>query len=63
MSRDTFNCPYCWGDVPVQASVCGHCTRDLVLFKPLALRLQDLTNEVAELKASVHEHTQTLAQL
>ena len=63
MSRDTFNCPYCWGDVPVQASVCGHCTRDLVMFKPLALRLHDLTNEVAELKASVHEHTQTLAQL
>ena len=36
MSHTSFNCPYCWRDVPVQASVCGHCTRDLVLFKPLA---------------------------
>jgi predicted amidophosphoribosyltransferase len=50
MSHTTFNCPYCWSDVPVQASICGHCTRDLVMFKPLALKLQTLADEVAQLK-------------
>lgn len=63
MSRTTFNCPYCCSDIPLQASVCGHCTRDLVLFKPLALRLQDLSDEVQELKVLVQQKSQAWAQL
>ena len=62
MSLATFNCPYCWGDVPVQASVCSHCTRDLVLFKPLALRLQTLAEEVAQLRGVVQQQALTLNQ-
>lgn len=63
MSHTSFNCPYCWRDVPVQASVCGHCTRDLVLFKPLALQLQTLNQEVVQLKALVQQQAQTLTQI
>ena len=58
MSRSTFSCPYCCSDIPLQASVCSHCTRDLVLFKPLALRLQDLSDEVQELKALVQQQSE-----
>ena len=63
MSRSTFSCPYCCSDIPLQASVCSHCTRDLVLFKPLALRLQDLSDEVQALKALVQQQSQAWAQL
>jgi hypothetical protein len=63
VSHTTFNCPYCWSDVPVQASVCSHCTRDLVLFKPLALQLQSLADEVTQLKATAQQQAQTLTQL
>ncbi len=63
MSLTHFNCPYCWGDVPVQASVCSHCTRDLLLFKPLALQLQTLADEVAQLKSLVEQQAQTLSQV
>lgn len=63
MSHTTFNCPYCWSDVPVQASVCSHCTRDLTLFKPLALQLQTLTDELTQLKALVQHQAETLTQL
>jgi hypothetical protein len=62
VNRATFNCPYCWGDVPVQASVCSHCTRDLVLFKPLALGLQTLADEVEQLKVVVQQQALTLSQ-
>jgi hypothetical protein len=50
-------------DVPAQATVCGHCTRDLVLFKPLALRLQALNHEVEDLKSAVAQQTQALTDL
>ena len=63
MSHASFNCPYCWSDVPAQASVCSHCTRDLVLFKPLALRLQALADEVAELKTLAEQQARSLTQL
>lgn len=49
--------------MPVQASVCSHCTRDLVLFKPLALQLQTLKDEVAQLKTLVQQQAQTLTQM
>ena len=63
MSRSTFSCPYCCSDIPLQASVCSHCTRDLVLFKPLALRLQDLADEVQSLKAQMQQPSQAWSQL
>lgn len=63
MSHITFNCPYCWSSVPVQASVCSHCTRDLTLFKPLALQLQTLSDELTQLKALVQHQAETLTQL
>ena len=63
MSALTFNCPYCWLDVPAQATVCGHCTRDLVLFKPLALQLQAVNQEVEQLKSALALQAQALAQM
>lgn len=43
--------------------MCSHCTRDLVLFKPLALRLQALSHEVDQLKVLITQQTQTISQL
>lgn len=63
MSRTTFSCPFCCSDVPLQASVCGHCTRDLVLFKPLALQMHELSDQLEQLKAVVQEQQITLAEL
>jgi hypothetical protein len=63
VSRTTFSCPFCCSDVPLQASVCAHCTRDLVLFKPLALQLQTLTDEVQQLQTVVLEQQTALAEL
>ena len=42
--------------------MCSHCTRDLVLFKPLALRLQTLAEEVAQLRGVVQQQALTLNQ-
>ena len=63
MSAQTFNCPYCWQDVPTQATVCGHCTRDLVLFKPLAQQLQVVSQEIERLKSTLAQQAQALAQI
>jgi hypothetical protein len=63
VSHTNFKCPYCWSDVPIQASVCSHCTRDLLLFKPLALQLQTLTDEVTQLKSLLEQQAQTLSQV
>ena len=63
MSRTTFSCPFCCSDVPLQASVCSHCTRDLVLFKPLAMQLGDLSDQVEQLKSVVQEQQVALAEL
>lgn len=50
MSADTYRCPYCCSDIPTQASVCRHCGRDLVLFRPLALQLQALEDSLAQIR-------------
>jgi hypothetical protein len=63
MSHTSFNCPYCWSAVPVQASICGHCTSDLVMFKPLALKLQTLADEVAQLKILAQQQAESLTQM
>lgn len=43
--------------------MCSHCTRDLVLFKPLALQLQELSDQVEQLKGVVQEQQSALAEL
>ena len=43
--------------------MCSHCTRDLALFKPLALQLHDLTDQVEQLKNVVQEQQAALAEL
>lgn len=43
--------------------MCAHCTRDLALFKPLALQVQDLVEEVHQLKAVVQEQQNALLEL
>lgn len=63
MTRTTFSCPFCCSDVPLQASVCSHCTRDLALFKPLALQMHELSDQVEQLKAVVQEQQTALAEL
>ncbi|MBD8051732.1 hypothetical protein [Limnohabitans radicicola] len=63
MTRATFSCPFCCSDVPLQASVCSHCTRDLALFKPLALQMHELSDQVEQLKAVVQEQQTALAEL
>lgn len=63
MSTTHFNCPYCWSEVPLQASVCSHCQRDLLLFKPLAVQLQGLSDEVQQLKTSLALQAQALTSL
>lgn len=50
MAQETYLCPYCCSDVTVQATVCAHCGRELVLIRAMALQLKALTLEVEELK-------------
>lgn len=63
MNHTSFSCPFCCSEVPVQASVCSHCTRDLVLFKPLALQVQALSDELSQLKTVVQTQQAALAEL
>lgn len=50
MSAEHYRCPFCCGDVPVQATVCSHCARDLTAVRPLALQLQALEAVVAAVR-------------
>lgn len=47
----------------MQASVCSHCTRDLAPFKPLALQILALSDELSQLKSVVQEQQIALAEL
>jgi hypothetical protein len=40
-------CPYCATDVPPEAIVCPHCTRDFYLFKPLLERIEKLETRLS----------------
>lgn len=53
MSANTYRCPYCCSDIPTQAIVCSHCTRDLTLFRPLALEMQALQTSQAQLRDEI----------
>lgn len=50
MSANTYRCPYCCSDVPAEASVCSHCTRELTAVRPLALQVQALEAALAQLR-------------
>ncbi len=41
-------CPYCVSEVPREATVCAHCSRDLYLVKRLQERIEHLEKELAE---------------
>ena len=62
MSPDTYRCPYCCGEVPAQASVCRHCSRDLSLYRPLALQLLSVEGSLAQLRDELAQQQQTLAR-
>ena len=53
MSANTYRCPYCCSDVPAEASVCSHCTRELTAVRPLALQVQALEAALAQLRQDV----------
>lgn len=63
MSSDTYRCPYCCSDIPVQAIVCRHCTRDLTFFRPLSLEIQALGKQVQDLQAMVSRQDGLLQRL
>jgi hypothetical protein len=63
VSLDTYRCPYCCSDIPAQAIVCRHCTRDLAFFRPLTLELQALGRQVQELQATVARQDGLLQRL
>ncbi len=52
---NSYECPYCCSEVTLQASVCAHCGRDLLLFRPLAIQIQGLKHDVNELRASLED--------
>jgi len=54
-TTNCYECPYCCSDVTLQASVCAHCGRDLLLFRPLAIQLRGLKHDVNELRASLED--------
>ena len=55
MTQPQIKCPYCQFDIPSTAAVCGHCTKELSLVKPLMVSMDALKNELALLKTEVAE--------
>jgi hypothetical protein len=55
VTEANFKCPYCQFEIPQTAIVCGHCTRDISLIKPLWAQYTELASEIASLKSHV-EH-------
>ena len=53
--QNNYECPYCCSEVTLQATVCAHCGRDLVMFRPLAIQIQGLKQEVSELRECLEE--------
>ena len=53
--QNNYECPYCCSEVTLQATVCAHCGRDLVMFRPLAIQVQGLKQEISELRECIEE--------
>lgn len=62
MNPGTYRCPYCCGDVPAPAIVCRHCSRDLSLYRPLALQLLSMDGSLAQLRDELTQQQQALAR-
>lgn len=55
MTVSNFKCPYCQFDIPQTAIVCGHCTKDLSLIKPLWIQYTEMATEIASLKSHIEQ--------
>ena len=55
MTALLFKCPYCYFDIPEPATVCGHCTRDLSLIKPLLFQFSRSIEDITTLRLEINE--------
>ena len=62
MSEQQINCPYCLFEIPRAASVCGHCTRDISLIRPVLARLNDVDNELSFFKQELSDLKEVIEQ-
>jgi hypothetical protein len=62
VSEQQINCPYCLFEIPRAASVCGHCTRDISLIRPVLARLNDVDNELSFFKQELSDLKEVIEQ-
>jgi hypothetical protein len=63
VSFPTYTCPYCWGEVHESATVCMHCAKDLTVFRPLAIQMKLLRDEIIQIKSEVKLQAQKFDNL
>ena len=55
MTALLFKCPYCYFEIPEPATVCGHCTRDLSLIKPLLFQFSRTIEDITTIRLEINE--------